>query len=311
MNLLDKIQFISRLNDFDIDKLSNFELKEIAKVASKAFLEFKKSSFLDKIEQNILKDDLLRKKKLLGMYEECLNKLSLSNFFITPEKLLFEDINNFSVKQFIELQNNKILFQQFKIRDLQSTNIFSRVKTYKSSESVSSVRTKCSYDQHTNNLSEKLAELLKSPNKRIDIHKYLHNSAHFSYSEFQVQENKNYLLKETRKKLDSLLEKYGKNVLGHIINRRIKVDSEYKELYKANEKIVKENFEIIKRNNKIEGYFLDNNDHKDFVEGKEVVSVYSKQEKIDKEGERHETSIEDYYKDDTESEGIEIIVRWN
>ena len=82
-------------------------------------------------------------------------------------------------------------------------------------------------------------------------------------------------------------------------------------MYKANEKIVKENFEIIKRNNKIEGYFLDNNDHKDFVEGKEVVSVYSKQEKIDKEGERHETSIEDYYKDDTESEGIEIIVRWN
>lgn len=277
-NLLENVKIIRKLSEEQIENFSVEELKSLVQVSQKAFEHFSPSSHWDKIEHKILNDEVKRKKKLLSKYEDLFSKLNLNPSVITPEKTLFENVNNFQVKQFFEAQNCKILMQQFKLNQNQIRKA-PRIKKSWSTASFSSASTVSNFEQNSKNFVEKLKKIMKKPGNLVGICENFENFSHFCHREKDFEDTKKKIKSEIEKKCGNLVEKYGPNIVEHVIQKRSKWDQEYVSKFRENEKKLKKSFghSEIKRN--LSRYFK-KSENRGFAEGKTVNTVMFNQELI-------------------------------
>ena len=274
-NLLEKIQYIQKLSSNELELLSKIELIQLIQIMQKAFENFKTCSHWDKIEHKILRGDLSKKKKLLAVYDAFLSKVSLKPNMITPDKLLSENINSLTLKQFIDMQNSKILHQQFKLQQIQVRKLTKNIKSYRSSDSISSTSTKCTFEIKSTTLIDKIKQIIKKPLNTIESCNTINHFSHFFHEEEEFMLMKNRLLRELNKKQTVLTQKYGENVADYIINKRKTWDSEYSKGLAENNQRIKLNFDQIKIQQEICNYFSKRKSNSSFREGKKILEAHT------------------------------------
>jgi hypothetical protein len=286
MSLLDRINYIRQLNDDQINNLPKDEVKKIVKVVQRYFEDLRK---------------LNHNKKLISAYEKRLDNFN-PNFF-PIDKLLDESWNSYTIKQFIQAQNAKILYQDLKIKQLQS------VKPRKSKRTRTCPNTDrlcLSDNKKFSDMCVKISELLQRKSNRIETNQAYYIESYFYHSEEDLKSTSKAYSKESKLKFKTLYKKYGENIFKFLINKRKAWDIEYKNSYELNKKQVKKNFESIKSYEEVTRNLLDPIETMRFIEGKEIFNFYSKKNVI-----VPDTPYRHCGYDDTQEYVAEILIKWD
>lgn len=309
MSLLESVEKIQKYSKSDLLGLNKSELISLVLSSQFTIDTLKTSTNWHATERQYLKDEIRKKRKVLKTFDSFFCKLELNPHHIPHHSYTEFDTNNFSVKNFIEMQQRKIFFQEQKIKELQIKRLKRTICTDGSNAGGKSGRLYRFNEEKSKILMRKIESALKEPKLVLLNDKNYEIARTFVYNDQAINEHREVCQKEVETCFNSLASKYGDRVFTGIISKRSKWDKDYKVTFARNLKFL-EKTKVCYLNNLKLVKTINGDDSQRFCEGKIVRSINFVCEKISKA--KAKTRLLDTSNRITEVDPdlIEVVINW-
>jgi hypothetical protein len=265
MSLLKNIETIQQYSKPDLEKLNKSELINLVLTSQFTINTLRTSSNWQNKESRHLKEELKRKRRALKTFDSFFETFDLNPRHLPSSSLTDFDNQNFTVKNFIEMQQKKISFQEQKIKELQ-------IKQIRKNFTTKNLQQAEIFEEKLKKLENSLKNLKKPQVSLVFPGKFFEISQIFKLSDEKIREHRRVIENEFEKNFESLRKNYTDKIFLHLINKRKTWDKKYRFFFAEIQESLQNSFES--HTNKIKLIQRLKQASGEFVEGK-LVSVTS------------------------------------
>jgi hypothetical protein len=279
MSLVESVERIQKYSKSDLQGLKKSDLISLVLSSQFTIDTLKTSTNWHATERQYLKDEIRKKRKVLKTFDNFYCKLELNPHHISHKSYTEFDTKNFSVKNFIEMQQRKIFFQEQKIKDLQIKRLKRTICSDRSCAVEKSASMYRLNEEKSKILISKIENALKQPKFVLLNGKNYEIARTFVFNDQTINEHREICQQEVDLCYKNLASKYGNRVFSGIIAKRSKWDKDYKETFARNLELLERTKDCYVNNLKLIKT-INGDDTQRFSEGKIVRSINFVCEKI-------------------------------